>query len=178
MGCRQIGGDQWGDVSEEHALETLHAANEAGITFYDTANIYGLGRSESLVAKFADSVGRTDLFLATKLGCWPDPGLSGNIAAAAIRKHTEASLARLKVDALNLTQLHCAPETLLEDGQVFETLRALQSEGKIRRWGCERRVDRGREVVPGSAGDGVAAGHLHHLPADAALRPLEGLEIA
>ena len=134
MGCRQIGGDQWGDVSEEHALETLHAANEAGITFYDTANIYGLGRSESLVAKFIDSVGRTDLFLATKLGRWPDPGLSGNIAAAAIRKHTEASLARLKVDALNLTQLHCAPETLLEDGQVFETLRALQSEGKIRRW--------------------------------------------
>lgn len=136
MGCWQIGGDQWGDVSEEHALETLRAAYAAGITFYDTADIYGLGRSETLVAKFADEVGRKDLFLATKLGRWPDPGLPGNTAAAEIRRHTEASLKRLKVESLDLTQLHCVPEQYLADGQVFETLRALQAEGKIRRWGA------------------------------------------
>ena len=136
MGCWQIGGDQWGNVTEEHAMETLHAAHEAGITFYDTADIYGLGRSESLVAKFADAVGRKNLFLATKLGRWPDPGLPGNATAAALRSHTEASLKRLKVETLDLTQLHCVPEAILADGQVFETLRTLQSEGKIRRWGA------------------------------------------
>jgi aryl-alcohol dehydrogenase-like predicted oxidoreductase len=136
LGCWQIGGDQWGDVPESDALATLRAALDARITFYDTADIYGLGRSENLIAKFVADVGRRDLFLATKLGRWPEPGLPENAKAEHVRRFTEASLKRLNVETLDLTQLHCVPLPQLREGHIFDTLRALQQEGKIRRWGA------------------------------------------
>ena len=136
LGCWQLGGDQWGDVSDGDALATLHAAVEAGTTFLDTADVYGAGRSESLVGRFLKESGRTDLFVATKLGRFGVPGLPDNATPANMRAHTEASLTRLGVESLDLTQLHCVPQPILERGEVFETLRTLQSEGKIRRWGA------------------------------------------
>ncbi|MGL6073296.1 MAG: aldo/keto reductase [Fimbriiglobus sp.] len=136
LGCWQIGGDQWGEVPESEALGTLRAALDSGITFYDTADIYGLGRSETLIAKFVKDVGRKDLFLATKLGRWPQPGLPENGKPEHVRRFTEESLKRLQVETLDLTQLHCVPLNILCEGGIFETLRALQLEGKIRRWGA------------------------------------------
>jgi aryl-alcohol dehydrogenase-like predicted oxidoreductase len=135
LGCWQIGGDQWGAVPEADALATLRAAVEAGTTFLDTADIYGSGRSEELIGRFRrERPG--PLFIATKLGKSSDPGGMGNFTPAAMRKHTEASLRRLGVDVLDLAQLHCVPLEVLDRGEVFETLRQLKKEGKIRRFGA------------------------------------------
>lgn len=136
LGCWQIGGDQWGSVSDADALATLQAAADTGVTFFDTADIYGLGRSESLVAKFVKDARPKNAFIATKLGRWPQPGLPDNCRPEHLRRFTEESLKRLGVDALDLTQLHCVPLAELERGEVFETLRQLKDEGKIKRFGA------------------------------------------
>lgn len=134
LGTWQLGGSDWGDMDDERALATLRAAAEAGINFFDTADVYGLGRSESLIGEFLRrSPG--EHFVATKLGRFPEPGWPGNFTLAAIRKHTEASLRRLGVERIDLTQLHCIPAEVLRDGEVFEALRTLQREGKIRSFG-------------------------------------------
>src|SRR5688500_331669 len=134
LGCWQIGGS-WGEVSEADALETLRAAHESGVTFFDTADVYGSGRSEELIGRFLRET-RSAIFVATKLGRGSDPGWPGNFTLEAMRRHTEASLRRLGVEALDLTQLHCIPPDELRRGEVFEHLRTLRAEGKIRHWGA------------------------------------------
>lgn len=135
LGCWQIGGDQWGEVPDADALATLRAAVEAGTTFLDTADIYGSGRSEELIGRFRrERPG--PLFIATKLGKSSTPGGMENFSPTVMRRHTEGSLRRLGVEALDLTQLHCTPLEVLERGDVFDTLRKLKAEGKIRRFGA------------------------------------------
>jgi len=140
LGCWQLGGADWGDVSDEQALATLAAASDAGVNFFDTADVYGLGRSESLIGRFLKSRkaehAKGHLFVATKLGRFPEPGWPGNFTEKAFRGHTEASLKRLGVEALDLTQLHCIPTKELKKAEVFEWLRALQKEGKVRHFGA------------------------------------------
>lgn len=134
LGTWQIGGN-WGDVSDETAFATLRAAVEAGTNFFDTADVYGGGRSETLIGKFLRET-RTPIYVATKLGRSSSPGWPGNFTRKSIREHTEASLRRLGVAALDLTQLHCVPPDVLERGEVFEHLRELRREGKIRDFGA------------------------------------------
>ncbi len=134
MGAWQIGGS-WGEVSEQDALATIQAAVDAGVTFIDTADVYGDGRSERIIGRFLRE-GGASLFVATKLGRRGDPGWPANFTPEAMRQHTEDSLARLGVTALDLTQLHCIPTDELRCGAVFETLRGFQREGLIRRWGA------------------------------------------
>lgn len=137
LGTWQLGGTEWGDVSDSQALETLAAAAEAGVTLFDTADIYGLGRSETLLGRFLK--GRSDrrrLFVATKLGRWPEPGLHGNLQKQFVVAHTEASLRRLGTDCLDLTQTHCIPLEAMRQGEVFEHLRELKRQGKIKAFGA------------------------------------------
>jgi aryl-alcohol dehydrogenase-like predicted oxidoreductase len=134
LGTWQIGAN-WGDVTEETALATLRAAIDAGTTFLDTADVYGAGRSETLIGKFLKET-RVPLYVATKLGRSSTPGWPGNFTRETIRQHTEASLRRLGVDALDLTQLHCIPPEVLQRGEVFDHLRDLRREGKIRDFGA------------------------------------------
>lgn len=133
LGTWQLGGG-WGDVTEDVALDTLRAAVEAGTTLLDTADVYGDGRSEQLIGKFLKETGAA-LFVATKLGRFSPPGWPGNFTRDAIRAHTEASLKRLGVQTIDLTQLHCIPFEVLKRGEVFEHLRELKREGKIRDFG-------------------------------------------
>lgn len=135
LGCWQLGGSDWGNVSEESALEILETAVAQGTTFFDTADVYGGGRSEELIGKFLRRKPRA-VFVATKLGRGSDPGGPDNFTPGAIQAHTEASLRRLGVDALDLTQLHCVPTDVLRQGDVFDALRGLQQQGKIRRFGA------------------------------------------
>lgn len=133
LGCWQLGGD-WGEVREDRAFEILHSAVEAGVNFFDTADVYGGGRSETLIGRFLRQTS-AKVFVATKLGrtgdLFPD-----QYTEAGLRRATEASLERLGVDALDLTQLHCVPPEVLRRGEVFEWLRKLQAEGKIRHFGA------------------------------------------
>ena len=134
LGTWQLGGG-WGDVTEEAALATLRAAVDAGTSLFDTADVYGMGRSETLIGKFlAES--RAKIFVATKLGRFSPPGWPENFTRDGIRLHTEASLRRLGVEALDLTQLHCVPHDVLAKGDVFESLRELKKEGKILNFGA------------------------------------------
>jgi aryl-alcohol dehydrogenase-like predicted oxidoreductase len=134
LGCWQFGGD-WGAVTDEEALATLQAAHESGVTFFDTADVYGSGRSEEIIGRFLRET-RPGVFVATKLGRRGDPGWPLNFTRETMRAHTEDSLRRLGVEALDLTQLHCVPTEALRRGEVFDNLRALQAAGKIRHWGA------------------------------------------
>jgi len=134
MGCWQLGGTSWGDVSEADALATLETAVESGVTFFDTADVYGSGRSEQILGKFLKS-GAENVFVATKIGRFPEPGWPENFSFEVFRRHTDACLQRLGVDTLDLLQLHCLPTEVLQQGEVFEWLRHLQQDGKIQRFG-------------------------------------------
>lgn len=136
LGTWQLGGG-WGEVTDEAALATLRAAYEAGTTFFDTADVYGDGRSETLIGKFLkETKARDRIFVATKLGRFGDPGWPANFTRAAVRQHTEASLRRLGIEALDLTQFHCVPPEVLMRGELFGWLEELQCEGKIRAYGA------------------------------------------
>ncbi len=134
LGCWQLGGADWGALDDRRAFDILEAAADEGVTFLDTADVYGNGRSETLIGKFLKP--RTEkFFVATKLGrmadLYPD-----QYTEAGVRAATEASLKRLGVDALDLTQLHCVPPTVLQRGEIFDWLRTLQREGKIKNFGA------------------------------------------
>src|SRR5690606_32600276 len=102
--------------------------------FFDTADVYGSGRSETLIGQFLRET-KADVFVATKLGR-NAPGGPANLTPAVMRQHTDASLQRLGVDALDLTQFHCIPTDAMRDGSVFDTLRDLKREGKIKAFGA------------------------------------------
>ena len=140
LGTWQLGGADWGEVDESHALATLRAAVEGGVNFFDTSDVYGLGRSEELIGKFLKETS-APIFVATKLGRFPEPGWPENFTLNALRAHTEASLRRLGLEAVDLTQLHCIPLEVLRAGEVFESLRTLKREGKIKNFGVSVETD-------------------------------------
>ena len=135
LGTWQLGGADWGEVEDSRALDTLRAAAEGGVNFFDTADVYGLGRSEEFIGEFLKEDSK-NIFVATKLGRFPEPGWPANFSVDSLRAHTEASLRRLGVEAIDLTQLHCVPKEVLRDGEIFEGLRVLQHEGRIKSFGA------------------------------------------
>jgi aryl-alcohol dehydrogenase-like predicted oxidoreductase len=139
LGTWQIG-SEWGPISEKDSLEVLRAAYENGVTFFDTADIYGLGKSERLIARFKEDLKQEgkepNLFIATKLGRMPDPGIPENFSFRNFQKFCQNSRERLQVDSLDLTQLHCIPKQYLENGEVFDWLRELKSQNYIRHFGA------------------------------------------
>jgi aryl-alcohol dehydrogenase-like predicted oxidoreductase len=155
VGTWQFGGTEWGSLAETDAHATLRAAADAGITFLDTADIYGLGRSERIIGGFIRDNPSYKPFIATKLGKNPVPGGSANLTLASFRKHTEASLQRLGVESLDLQQMHCLPLDQLQRGEVFDWLRTLQHEGKIKRWGASVESDEEAKVC--LAQDGLSS---------------------
>jgi aryl-alcohol dehydrogenase-like predicted oxidoreductase len=136
LGCWQLGGGDWGDVADDQAFAILSAAVDSGVTFLDTADVYGLGRSETLIGKFLKSRAGLKPFIATKLGRFPDPGMPKNFSMNVFRQHTEASLRRLQLDSVDLTQIHCIPTDVMRAGECFDWLRMLKKEGKIRAFGA------------------------------------------
>ena len=131
LGTWQPGGD-WGQLTDREAEVILQTAVDNGVTFFDTADVYGSGLSEQRIARFLQQHSEY-VFVAAKLGRSGDPGWPQNFMLETMRQHTEDSLRRLQVEALDLTQLHCIPTDELRRGDVFEHLRTLQEEGKIKR---------------------------------------------
>lgn len=153
LGTWQIGGS-WGRISEYNALAILENAMHNGVTFYDTADVYGDGRSESLIGQFFKPKS-SRIFIATKLGRSGNPGWPDNFTLDAMRTHTENSLQRLGLETLNLTQLHCVPTEVLRQGEIFDSLRTLQSEGKIEHFGAS--VESMEEALICLEQDGLAS---------------------
>lgn len=152
LGCWQIGGGDWGDVSDKDAFDILAKATDCGINFFDTADVYGNGRSEMLIGQFLKT-SSAQVFVATKLGrrgIYPD-----NYTEDTIRSATEESLQRLQVEALDLTQLHCLPTEVMRQGEVFDWLRKLKTEGKIKNFGAS--VESMEEALICLKQDGLAS---------------------
>jgi aryl-alcohol dehydrogenase-like predicted oxidoreductase len=134
LGCWQFGGD-WGEVSDADAAETVATALDCGVTFIDTADVYGAGRSESIIGDVLKGhPGRGDVFIATKLGRLH--GYPNQYTLDLFRRCCEESCKRLRRDTLDLTQLHCIPPQYLAVGEVFDWLRTLRDEGLIRAFGA------------------------------------------
>lgn len=131
LGCWQLGAD-WGHISDKDALRVLETAVESGVTFLDTADVYGDGRSESLIGQFIKGR-QEDLFIATKIGRKNYPGPYTRESTV---QHINDCRRRLGVDALDLVQLHCIPPQVMASGEVFDTLRACKQEGLIKNLGA------------------------------------------
>lgn len=133
LGCWQLGGDL-GDISSQTVHEILSEAIENRINFFDTADVYGNGRSERIIGQFLKRTSET-IFVATKIGrCG---GMYPNrYTEQEVRKGIEASLQRLNCDVIDMVQLHCIPKEILIKGAIFDWLRRLKKEGKIRTFGA------------------------------------------
>ena len=137
QGCWQIGAD-WGDVTDDSARAVLDAALEAGVTFFDTADVYGDGRSEQLVGAMRTRLaaqGEQLPFLATKASRRADPFAPESFTEENLRAWVERSRSNLAMDTLDLVQLHCPPPAIYRDDRTFDVLDALAAEGKIAAWG-------------------------------------------
>ena len=132
IGCWQFGGD-FGPMEDATAFAILEAAVASGTDFFDTADVYGAGRSEELIGRFLKTC-ETPITVATKVGresvLYPD-----KYSREIVRDSLLRSIKRLEVDALDLVQLHCVPTEVLSDGEIFEWLRDFKKEGIIRHFG-------------------------------------------
>ncbi|ASR56453.1 aldo/keto reductase [Cellulomonas sp. PSBB021] len=136
LGCWQLGAD-WGEVGEDTALEVLSAAVDSGVTFLDTADVYGDGRSERLVGKFVASRGgaASGLTVATKMGRRADPHVADAYTLDAFRAWNDRSRENLGVDTLDLVQLHCPPTEVYSRESTWDALDTLVDEGRVAAYG-------------------------------------------
>jgi aryl-alcohol dehydrogenase-like predicted oxidoreductase len=152
LGTWQLGGD-WGSVTESDALDVLNAAVDYGVTFLDTADVYGDGRSERLIGRFlADNPGHS-LTVATKIGrrVTQEPE---NYTLANFRAWTDRSRVNLGVDRLDLVQLHCPPTPVFDSDAVYDALDTLVAEGRIAAYGVS--VETAEQALAAIARPGLA----------------------
>lgn len=141
FGSWAIGGDAmigqtaigWGPADDATSKEAIHAALDAGINFFDTADIYGLGHSESILG---ETLHNNNVIIATKAGnVARDEQFTVDYSKDHILKACEASLKRLKREVIDFYQLHTARIQHLQNGECIEAMQSLQQQGKIRYWG-------------------------------------------
>jgi aryl-alcohol dehydrogenase-like predicted oxidoreductase len=133
LGTWQLGAG-WGDVSEADAREVLETSAEQGVTFFDTADVYGDGRSEQHIAKFLEAHPGAGFVVATKMGRRVDQ-VPSNYVMENFRAWTDRSRRNLGVDRLDLVQLHCPPSEVIDDNATYDALDTLVDEGVIAAYG-------------------------------------------
>ena len=133
LGTWQLGAD-WGAVSEDDALAVLTASVDHGVTLFDTADVYGDGRSESIIGRFLAGRPGHGITVATKMGrrMAQEPE---NYSPENFRAWTDRSRRNLGVETLDLVQLHCPPTAVIEDAATYDALDALVSDGAIAAYG-------------------------------------------
>jgi aryl-alcohol dehydrogenase-like predicted oxidoreductase len=133
FGAWAIGGS-WGHVNEDDALAALAVAIDHGVNFIDTADVYGDGRSERLIAQALK--GRSEqVYVVTKAGRRLDPHLAAGYNRENLTAFVERSLRNLQVEALDLVQLHCPPTEVYYMPEVFGYLDDLVQAGKLKFYG-------------------------------------------
>ena len=133
LGTWQLGAD-WGEVATDDALAVLEASVEAGVTFFDTADVYGDGRSEQVIGRFLADHPGSGITVATKIGRRVEQ-VPEHYVLDNFRAWTDRSRRNLGVDTLDLVQLHCPPTAVYRDGAVFDALDTLVDEGAIAAYG-------------------------------------------
>jgi aryl-alcohol dehydrogenase-like predicted oxidoreductase len=152
LGTWQLGAD-WGSVTESDALDVLHAAVDCGVTFLDTADVYGDGRSEQIIGRFLADRPGTDVVVATKMGRRVVQ-VPENYTLANFRAWTDRSRANLGVDRLDLVQLHCPPTLVYGSAALYDALDTLIAEDRIAAYGVS--VETCEEALSAIARPGVA----------------------
>jgi aryl-alcohol dehydrogenase-like predicted oxidoreductase len=127
-------GSSWGKVDDRESLAALHKAIDLGVNFIDTADVYGMGRSEKLIGKLLRER-RETIYVATKAGRKLNPHTTEKYTPIAIRKFVEDSLKNLRVESLDLLQLHCPPPQVYYEPELFEALDAMVKAGKLKNYG-------------------------------------------
>lgn len=153
FGAWQIGGS-WGDVSEADGKRALNAALDAGVTFVDTADVYGDGRSEKIIATVLKERGGDKPFVATKAGRRLSPHVTEGYTGENIEAFIDRSLSNLGVETLDLVQLHCPPTEVYYRPELFGALDRLVAKGKIRHYGVS--VEKVEEALKAIEYPGVA----------------------
>ncbi|GAB2979676.1 aldo/keto reductase [Streptomyces pseudoechinosporeus] len=153
LGTWQLGAD-WGEVKEEDALAVLDAAVDSGVTFFDTADVYGDGRSEQLIGRYLHERPDADLLVATKMGrrVAQEPA---HYTLDNFRAWTDRSRTNLGVDTLDLVQLHCPPTPVYSSDAVFDALDTLVEEQRIAAYGVS--VETCEEALTAIARPGTAS---------------------
>lgn len=134
FGAWQIGG-AWGDVSEADGRAALHAALDAGMTFIDTADVYGDGRSEKIIADVLKERGGQRPMVATKAGRRLSPHVADGYNKENLEGFIDRSLKNLGIERLDLVQLHCPPTDVYYRPEVFQALEEIKAAGKIANYG-------------------------------------------
>ena len=134
LGCWQIGAD-WGEVREDKAKEVLKSSFDNGVNFFDTADVYGMGRSEKFVGEFIKSVSER-IYVATKAGRQINPHVAeGYYNKELMESYVDQSLSNLNVETIDLLQMHCPPTEVYSSDHTFDMLDHLVSKGKIQHYG-------------------------------------------
>jgi len=161
-------GAGWGKVDDAESLRALHAAADAGVTLIDTADVYGDGHSEKVIARFLRERSGEHFFVATKMGR-SVPQIPENYNPKAFRAWVDASRDRLGVDKLDLIQLHCPPTPVFYSPETFAALDELVADGSIANYGVSvERVEEGLKAIeyPGVASVQIIFNMLRQRPAD------------
>ncbi|MGN9793143.1 aldo/keto reductase [Streptomyces sp. OZ13] len=167
LGTWQLGAD-WGDVADEDAIAVLDAAVESGVTFFDTADVYGDGRSEQLIGRYLSERPDAGVFVATKMGRRVEQ-LPENYVLDNFRAWNDRSRKNLGVDTLDLVQLHCPPTAVHSSDEVFDALDTLVAEQRIAAYGVS--VETCAEALTAIARPGTASVQIILNPFR--LKPLE-----
>ena len=146
VGCWAIGGS-WGKVNDEESMAALHRALDLGVNFFDTADVYGDGHSERLIARLRKE--RSEPFyVATKAGRRLSPHVAKGYDKANLTRFVERSLSNLRVESLDLLQLHCPPTDVYYQPETFGALDDLVRAGKVRHYGVSvERVEEGLKAL-------------------------------
>src|SRR5579883_2339994 len=137
-------GSAWGHVDDKDSLAALHKAVDCGVNFIDTADVYGMGRSERLIAQLKRDR-KEELVVATKAGRRLNPHNAAGYNAANLTSFIDDSRRHLGMDTLDLVQLHCPPTDVYYRPELFGALDRLQQAGKIRHYGVS--VERVEEAL-------------------------------
>lgn len=152
LGTWQLGAD-WGEVDQSQAQAVLAASADAGVTFFDTADVYGDGRSEQAIGAFLAGRPDLDVTVATKMGRRVEQRPE-NYTLANFRQWVDRSRRNLRTDRLDLVQLHCPPTAVYSSAEVYDALDTLVTEDAIRNYGVSvERTDEALEAIrhPGTA---------------------------
>ncbi len=133
FGTWAIGGT-WGDVDDKESIAALHCALDMGVNFFDTADVYGDGRSERLLAQLRKER-HEEFYIATKAGRRLDPHVASGYNRQNLTAFVERSLKNLETEALDLLQLHCPPTEVYYTPEVFGVLDDMVKAGKLRYYG-------------------------------------------
>jgi len=146
LGTWALGGG-WGRVSKSDAIGVLEKAIEGDINFFDTADVYGDGKSEQLIGQVLKSTDQK-IYVATKFGRRLDPHVSSGYTKDNLERFLDRSLGNLGIDTIDLIQLHCPPIDLYYKPEVFEALDSFVEQGKIQHYGVSvEKVEEGLKAI-------------------------------